>query len=459
MLEGRSTTRSQMKINKLAPCAALAAAFLATLPALATAQVFAPPATVGTFTPILKADSISVSAGASATVGLRIESHGGYAGTVQVTLKDGAPGISMAPVAVAVPARQSVETTLRFDVAPDTPGGDRTVSVRYDSGTLHKNWPVVVHVAAAPAVHRLVYGFQPAGSQQIYGGRTTNWTVPNTHIHQTSWAQSPGSAANILATYAFLDGVWYPLRWRWADTMRQDAIRSAPSPGTPSYPSYRFEIRPSDHASPGTAGDHPRAELFSVDAEEAARGRVPPRQNVVRQGDEYWATWSMYLAADFPTNQKWATLFQRKFDNKARSTKTWFGINVHGDKIDYTLPQSCALSACDYNQFFLTSVSAARGKWINFRIHEKASTGSDGLFELYMDGRLIQRRYGPTIEDASADHNFHYGYYRANERMNAAAQPPGVGVVYFSPLMIARVNPIGVPGMVTGVPAFVPVVP
>ncbi|HEY0064399.1 MAG TPA: heparin lyase I family protein [Telluria sp.] len=454
-----------MKLNKLMMRAALSAAFgaLPLAPALAADPL--PPATVGSFTPILKVTRVAIGQGGSADVGLSVESHGGYAGTVTVSLPLSTPaGISMAPIQVAVAARQVVQTSFRIKVAPEAPVGEQTVSVRYDSGSLHKNWPLVVAVGALTpptAARRIRYGYLPAGSQKINGGASTYWTVPNTQIHQTSWAQSPGSAPNLQANYAYPDGLWYALQWRWADTMRSNAITTVASPGSPSYPAYRFEIRPSDHASPGTAGDHPRAELFSVDGYEAARGRTPPRQNIVKQGDEYWATWSMYLAPDFPTNHKWATLFQRKFDNKenALNTRSWFSVNVHGDRIDYSLPQACALNACDYSQTFMTSVTAARGKWTTFKIHEKASTGSDGLFELYMNDRLVERRYGATIEHASADYNFHYGYYRANERMNAASQPPGTGVIYFSPLMIARVTPIGVPGIPNGVPSFVPLTP
>jgi hypothetical protein len=451
-----------MKLKKLIICAAIAAAFLPAA-AYAGAAVTAA-ATVGTFTPILKADTLSIASGGSASVGLTVESHGGFAGTVMVTLPGSVNGVSMPPVAVTVAAKQVVQTTLKFQVAAGTPAGDQNVLVKYDSGTLHKNWPVLVKVTAGvppPASHRIVYGYVPDGSQKIYGGASTFWTVPNSHIHQTSWAQSAGSAPNIQGNYAYADGVWNALQWRWADTMRNNAITTVSSPGSPSYPAYRFEIKPSDHASPGTAGDHPRAEFFSVDGEEAQRKRTPPRQNVIKQGDEYWATWSMYLASDFPTNHKWATLFQRKFDNKANATVTrsWFSINAHGDRLDYTLPGACALNACDYSQTFIKSVSSSRGKWTTFKIHERASTGSDGLFELYVDDRLVQRRDGPTIEDRNADYNFHYGYYRGNERMNPASQPPGTGVVYMSPLMIARVTPIGVPGIATGVPTFVPTTP
>lgn len=446
-----------MHLSRLCLCSAIALAYLLPLPYAATS---AHAQTVGTFTPILKASSVDITAGGSGSVGLIVESHGGFDGTVMVSLPANSYGITMAPVAVRVPYRQTVETTLRFAVAPGTPAGERTVSVKYDSGTLHKNWPLVVRIAAAtPPAHRIVYGYVPPGSQTISGGASTYWTVPNSQIHQTSWAQSPGSAPNIQGNYAYADGVWNALQWRWADTMRNNAVTTVASPGSPSFPAYRFEIRPSDHASPGTAGDHPRAEFFSVDGYEARRGRVPPRQNVIKQGDEYWATWSMYLAADFPTNHKWATLFQRKFDNLTTAAKSWFSINAHGDKLDFVLPGSCPVNACDYSQNFISSVSAARGKWTTFTIHEKASTGADGFFELYVNGRLVRRRDAATIESAAGDYNFHYGYYRANEPMNSAAQPPGTGVVYFSPLMIARVTPINVPGMRFGQPGFIPVTP
>lgn len=452
-----------MNLQKLVLCAAISSAFLTPAPQALAADARLAVATVGTFTPILKVTTVNITAGGSGTIGLDVESHGGFAGTVMVSMAS-VNGVSMPPVAVNVALRQMAQATLRFNVAAGTPAGEVNVLVKYDSGTLHKNWPVVVKVGAGvppSGTHRLVYGYVPPGSQNIYGGARTFWSVPNAQIHQTSWAQSPGKAPNVQGNYAYSDGVWNALQWRWADTMRNTSVATVPSPGSPSFPSYRFEVKPSDHASPGTAGDHPRAEFFSVDGEEARRGRTPPRQNVVKQGDEYWATWSMYLAADFPTNHKWATLFQRKFDNLANAsvTRSWFSINAHGDKLDFVLPGSCPVNACDYSQSYIASVSSSRGKWMTFKIHEKVSTGSDGFFELYVNDRLVRRRDGATIESAAADYNFHYGYYRANERMNSAAQPPGTGVVYFSPLMIARVTPINVPGMQFGQPSFVPVTP
>lgn len=276
-------------------------------------------------------------------------------------------------------------------------------------------------ISDAPAQPTIQYGYVPP-SQTVYGG-STPIVVPAGYVHQTAW--TTGGGPDIEGVYAFDFGEWRSMVWRWADTMRSDAIQHVVGPG--GMPAYRIELTNDDHASPGTAGDHPRAEFFSVDPAEDRRERDPPRENIFRDGDEYWATFAIYLAPDFPTTHLWATLIQRKLQNVSSYPVNWFSINAHGDTIDFSPPGSPSDTFVP-----VSTVTAMRGRWTQFTWHERMSSGSDGYFALYMDGALVGERSGATITGGDINFNIHYGYYRGNEG------GPGVGVVHYSPFMLLR---------------------
>jgi len=279
------------------------------------------------------------------------------------------------------------------------------------------------------------YGYLPPA--QTVGGGSTTFTVPAGQVHQTAWAETGGEgAANINGAYAYDYQGWKSLAWRWADTMRHESIQQVT--GADGSLGYRVELTPDDHASPGTAGDHPRAEFFSVDPAEDRRERTPPTANTLRAGDEYWATFAVCIPSDFPENHRWATLVQRKLDNvAAASTNTaWFTLNVHMNRVDIAVPGTVR---SDYSYPQIGTLADFKNRWVQVTIHEKLSTGSDGVFELFVDGVRKASRIGqPTISDTSALYNFHYGYYRANEPDSSQTTGPGPGVLYYSPFMFYR---------------------
>jgi hypothetical protein len=297
-----------------------------------------------------------------------------------------------------------------------------------------------VAVLMGPAMK---FNYQPpAGMQSISGGGKT-WSVPNGQIHQTA-SSTPGTGRNIIGTYAYPAATrtgagWDNVYFRWAETTRADAITVTAGSGADAIPAYRMEVGAVDGGLAGTTDNAPRAELISVDAHEDLRLKEPPRTSVIKNGDEYWVTYAMWLDPKFPLNHKWADLFQRKFDAKFEATakKTWFEIAVHGDKLSYCMPGGVR-NLCDYKQFM--TVSEARGRWVQFTFHEVASTdAAKGLFEVYVDNNFVARYTGATLESATANYDFHYGYYRSNNARNGDVAPD-VGVAYFSPLMIRRGN-------------------
>lgn len=290
------------------------------------------------------------------------------------------------------------------------------------------------------------YDWQPP-AQQVGDDATADIAVPQGYIHQT--AEALGGGPDIQGVYAEPVSGWESVVWRWADTKRF-SIQRIPRPE--GVPTYRMEIEPTDGASSGTHGDAPRAELYSVDAGEKRRDRPVSPGIILRDGDEYWATFAVYIPSSFPMNHKWATLFQRKFDDREALPDaqgqyhylSWFGVNVHGAELDAGIPGRKTQG--DYSAAFATLDPQAPGnlppvadQWTQFVVHEKLSSGNDGLAELYVNGSHVPVVSGqPTVRAGDINHHFQYGYYRSNDPRTGDVRGPGLGVLYYTPLLIKR---------------------
>jgi hypothetical protein len=313
---------------------------------------------------------------------------------------------------------------------------------------------------------RVKYGWVPA-AQTVYGGNTPI-SVPAGYIHQSA---EPHGGPDIEGVYVEpIDG-WSSMVWRWADTVRVDAIQRAIGPG--GNPAYRMEIAQTDGSSSGTTPGSPRAELYSVDPAEKRRGRVVTSGQFFNDGDEYWATFAVYLPTGFP-GQDWSTLFQRKLDDRFFDTcidqnadpqtckkffMSWLSINVHPapgsstqSQVDASVPGYPAWTkdpggAPDFVK--ICNLADITDRWAQFIVHEKVSSGNDGVadVELIVAGKSLAKVQvapfpetppqprptfpTPTYKGDVYGH-FQYGYYRTN-----AKNPPTAAVTY-SPLLIKR---------------------
>jgi hypothetical protein len=282
-------------------------------------------------------------------------------------------------------------------------------------------------LTASVTAPTVTYGWVPPA--QTVGGGASTWTVPAGYVHQTAWAA--GGGPDVRGVYAYPTSGWRSMVWRWADTMRPNSIQSVTGPG--GKPAYRVELTQDDDASPGTAGNSPRAEFFSVDPGEKRRQRTAPAEAVLRDGDQYWATFALYIPADFPVNHRWATLFQRKFQDTA-SVPSWFTLNVHRTTLDVSVPGNTR------DRFIpVADLAQVRGRWVQFTVHEKLSSGTSAMAELFVNGQRKPIVTGqPTVPAGDINFHFQYGYYRSNDPANGQTEGPGTGVVYFTPMLIAR---------------------
>jgi len=320
----------------------------------------------------------------------------------------------------------ALATLLTAVLAATSTGGEPAVAAASQSSGLE--WfadagALATDTSANPPVQ---YGWLPPA--QVVGGGATVQTVPAGYIHQTAWSQNGGP--DLRGVYAYPNSGWESMIWRWADTMRSNSIQQVTGPG--DKPAYRMELAPTDGPDPGTAGNHPRAELFSVDPAEKRRERPAPATGVLRDGDEYWATFALFIPTDFPINHRWATLFQRKFQDTA-SSPAWLTLDVHGARLDVSVPGGTPDVYVP-----IATLSDVAGRWVQFTAHEKLSS-SNGLAEFYMDGvRKMSVSGKPTVPAGDVNFHFQYGYYRANEPANGQAQGPGVGALYYTPMLIKR---------------------
>jgi len=114
----------------------------------------------------------------------------------------------------------------------------------------------------------------------------------------------------------------------------------------------------------------------------------------LKDGQEYWATFAVYIPPEFPTNHDWATLFQRKFqDNGVPAGARWLSINVHGSRIDVRVPRASGPET-DLPLADLTDVT---GRWVQFVIYERLSSGSAGAAKI----RIVGGSYNAFVQLAN----------------------------------------------------------
>jgi hypothetical protein len=112
--------------------------------------------TTGTFKPYLPDVALRVRSGSSISVTTAITSRDDFAGAVAVALAPRTPpGITMAPMDVAVGAGRTVQSTLTLKVAPDMARGEHVITVQYQHGTQHQDLALrvsVLDIAASAAL-------------------------------------------------------------------------------------------------------------------------------------------------------------------------------------------------------------------------------------------------------------------------------------------------------------------
>ena len=121
---------------------------------------------------------------------------------------------------------------------------------------------------------------------------------------------------------------------------------------------------------------------------------------------------------------------------------SWFSLNVHLSEIDVTLPGE-KKDGVYSRSIALLKRSAAHptlpvivDRWAQFLVHEKLSSGSGGVAEIYLDGkRVVSMRGRPTVRAGRINFHFQYGYYRAKDPVSGSAS---IGTADYTPVLIKR---------------------
>ncbi|SHO55168.1 polysaccharide lyase [Vibrio quintilis] len=157
----------------------------------------------------------------------------------------------------------------------------------------------------------------------------------------------------------------------------------------------KFEVRPGDcgeatHWS-DCANDRERSELS-----EAGKDNYP--------GDEYWYGWSLYVPADYPNIYPTKTALGQF--HQQHSHPVWM---FHHSKDGYFLDDHVFGKSRRY--YPLITEANLRGKWHRIEVHVKWAKDSNGLFQVWVNGKQKVDYKGQTM-DAQRVY-FKYGVYRA----------------------------------------------
>jgi hypothetical protein len=121
------------------------------------------------------------------------------------------------------------------------------------------------------------------------------------------------------------------------------------------------------------------------------------------RGQEAWYGFSVLVPRDFPivdvrlviSSCKQSDVARPLTAQRFRNGKHTLTVESHGRKHEYRLPD------------------LPLGKWVDIVCRARYSTGEDGLFQLWMDGRQIASYSGPLADPASKNAFYHkIGLYR-----------------------------------------------
>jgi hypothetical protein len=155
--------------------------------------------------------------------------------------------------------------------------------------------------------------------------------------------------------------------------------------------------------------------------QQSARSAVKQCQEG-NQPKEIWYGWEMYLPANFPHNGQQIRGFQQlvewKDQNECGTASTAIDAYLGGEFLTWIMQvptgkkQEQFGGSCDQiKNFALARVDAIVGKWIKFELYAVWSKGSDGRFELYVDGVKRVNYSGPTCVNCDRRNQAAFGNY------------------------------------------------
>jgi hypothetical protein len=189
-------------------------------------------------------------------------------------------------------------------------------------------------------------------------------------------------------------------------------------------------------------GCPPRVEVDSASpaSQNPANGGPVPggwSVGVLTSGMEMTFVWSVYFSSGFSTSQTWADFFQLHPGNTNVGTNgcmdypnnRWPQLSVNGAKLGFGLGPDTSYDG------WTDDLANYLGKWTDFAVHFKLSTGADGLMELYVNGKRVASQTGNNMPYCTTNGTPWYyvkqGYYRDSAIT-------GTDVLYQTPLLVTQ---------------------
>ena len=171
--------------------------------------------------------------------------------------------------------------------------------------------------------------------------------------------------------------------------------------------SIKFEVRP---------GDCGRNDDWNDCENDRERHELSQLGNYQRNGDENWYAWSIFVPKD--TVSIWPTkVHLGQFHQKKNNVIWLFSWTPDGYIVDNQVPGK------GYTREFrrIAPTEEFLGRWVDITIHAKWSSGSTGLFEVYVDHAKRYEHSGQTIAQGDTSF-FKFGIYRSFLSRYKAAQ-------------------------------------
>ena len=137
---------------------------------------------------------------------------------------------------------------------------------------------------------------------------------------------------------------------------------------------------------------------------------------------ELWYGWEMFLPKDFPHDGQQIRGFQQfaewKDQDQCGIASTAVDAYTGSDFLEWVLhvptgkkPGQFGGDCQQVKNFPLARVSSILGKWVKFELYAVWSKGSDGRFELYVDGAKRVNYSGPTCVNCDQRNGAIFGNY------------------------------------------------
>lgn len=128
-------------------------------------------------------------------------------------------------------------------------------------------------------------------------------------------------------------------------------------------------------------------------------------QNGKHQPKESWYRWNVYLPNDFPIQQGGKLLLGQFHNGECPHVSFTSPGNANG--ILYFETMETWQGDCrDTVRIPFTSIQDLRGKWTEFVMFARWSNKSDGLFQIYLDGKLVVNHKGRTLTKGKENSNY-----------------------------------------------------